>query len=76
MEFGHFGEVHFGVFYAPKGGYRTQPGVSTLGTATQSGRALKGRQIERTNNGAVESNGSRSQLRTLFRATISARPIC
>ena len=35
--------------FLPQRGKRTQPRVSTLGTATQR-RALKGRQIERTNN--------------------------
>jgi hypothetical protein len=34
---------------------------------------MKGRQVERTNNAAVESNCSTSQLRILFWATIGAR---
>jgi hypothetical protein len=33
----------------PRRGYRTQPRVSTLGTDPPKRRALKGRQIERTN---------------------------
>jgi hypothetical protein len=37
----------------PQRGWRTQPRVSTLGTATPKRRAPKGRQIERTNNAKV-----------------------
>jgi hypothetical protein len=42
----------------PQRGYRTQPRVSTLGTTIPERRALKGRQIESTNNAEVEINGT------------------
>jgi hypothetical protein len=51
--------------FAPKG-LRTQPRVSNPGNRHPERCALKGRQIERTNNAAVRSYGSTSQLCALF----------
>jgi len=61
--------------FAPKGLSDSAQGFNP-GNRRSKRRALKGRQIGRTNNAAVESNRSTPQLRTLctlFCATIGAR---
>jgi hypothetical protein len=64
---------------APKGmpqrGYRTQPRVLTPGTVHPGRRALKGRQIEFTNNVEIEFKCGTSQLRTPMFATIGCEII-
>jgi hypothetical protein len=57
-----FGEGHAGEI-CPKGAVEAQ-GFNPENRSER--RALKGRQIGHTNNAAVESNRSTSQLRTLF----------
>ena len=46
----------------PEGAGGLSPGVSTLGTDHSERRALKGRQIERTNKEEIKLNCSTSQL--------------
>jgi hypothetical protein len=64
-----------GPSYGPEGAIVLSPGFFNPGTDHLGRRALKGRQIESTNNAEMGFNCGTSQLRTLICATIGCELI-